>query len=118
MGPEVVRSYQPHNDMTVAQDFLAKNGVKSMQAVLPHLLHERQEGEFDLVVSFAAYGMHIAPGIYIEQLKRVTHPDTVLIFDVRRRQKQWLKQFEEAFGEAREIHSAEKWARMAFRMRG
>lgn len=112
--PEVAWSFEPHNSMTVAFDFLHKNGVTNLSSVGPGRLDTRQKQEFDLVVSFAAYGFHIHPGNYLEDLKQVTHPDTVIILEVRRRKEDWLRMFLEAFGEPKVLERAEKYVRLAF----
>ena len=98
----------------VAQDFQRKNGC-APQFCLPGYLGERQPGEFDLVVSFAAYGFHIAPEVYLTDLKKVTHERTLVVLDVRKRQKKWLEELIGAFGEPTVLLETEKARRLAFR---
>lgn len=113
-NPEVEWSYQPHNCMTTAFDFLHANGVKNVTGIEPAQFGQCQE-KFDLVVSFAAYGFHIHPGNYLEDLKKVIHDKTVLIFDVRKSKPEWLRLFIEAFGVPKTLERAEKYVRLAFR---
>lgn len=113
--PEVKWSFQPHNSMSVAFDFLHKNGVTNVSSVEPGRLDTREKGEFDLVVSFAAYGFHIHPGNYLEDLKKVTHSGTVIILEVRRSKEDWLRAFMEAFGAPKVLERLQKCVRVAFR---
>lgn len=112
-GPEVQWSHKTHNDMSVAFDFLQKNGVKHISSVLPHLFGEVSQ-KFDLVVSFAAYGFHIHPGNYLEDLKKVVRNDTVIILEIRRTKEDWLRMFVEAFGTPVVLEREKKYVRVAF----
>lgn len=114
--PDVVWSYAPHNSFSVAYDFLQKNGVRGVSSILPGYLGEWSGEPFDLVVSFAAYGFHIAPSLYLEQLKTVIHDDTVLVLEVRRMKADWLELFAAAFGAPRILETTEKYMRLAFRV--
>jgi hypothetical protein len=114
--PEVKWSFEPHNSMSVAFDFLRKNGVANVSSVAPGQLDTRQPKEFDLVVSFAAYGFHIHPGNYIDDLKKVTHSGTVIILEVRRTKEDWLRIFVEAFGTPTVLEREKKYVRVAFRV--
>jgi SAM-dependent methyltransferase len=114
--PEVAWSYAPHNSHAVAYDFLHKNGVANVGGIVPGDLGSWSGEPFDLVVSFAAYGFHIHPGIYIEELQKVVDDDTVLILEVRRTKAEWLELFGAAFGVPKVLEKAEKYARLAFRV--
>lgn len=114
--PQVAWSYAPHNSFTVGYDFLHKNGVLNVSSILPGYLGEWSGPPFDLVVSFAAYGFHIHPGLYLDHLQKVIHEDTVIILDVRRTKSDWLELFGSAFGVPRVLEKAEKYARLAFRV--
>lgn len=114
--PVVKQSFESFNDMKVAADFLWKNGIKEFGYCTPgNLKLNPGEPKFDLVVSFFAYGFHIHPGNYLEDLLKVIHKDTVLIFDVRRTKDVWLQLFVEALGIPKVLHRAEKYVRVAFR---
>jgi SAM-dependent methyltransferase len=114
--PNVVWSYAPHNSLSVGYDFLHKNGVTDVSGILPGYLHEWGGPPFDLVVSFAAYGFHIYPDLYLDHLRKVIHDDTVIILEVRRAKTDWLKVLGGAFGVPRVLEKAEKYARLAFRV--
>lgn len=114
-SPEVKWSFEPHNSMTVAFDFLHKNGVTNLSSLGPGNLDKWRGEPFDLVVSFAAYGFHIHPGNYLSDLQKVIHDETVIILDVRKRKEDWLRTFLETFGEPKVLERAEKYVRLAFR---
>lgn len=114
--PPVVRwSFEPYNNMKVAGDFLWKNGVKDFGYYTPgNLALKPGEEKFDLVVSFFAYGYHIHPGNYLEDLMKVTRKDTVVILDVRRAKEVWLQLLVEELGVPKVLHRADKYVRVAF----
>lgn len=114
-SPEVQWSFEPHNSMSVAFDFLHKNGVTNVSSLSPGSLDKWAGEPFDLVVSFAAYGFHIHPGNYLGDLMKVIHPETVVILEVRRTKDDWLRMFIEALGVPKVISKAEKYVRLAFR---
>lgn len=111
--PEVEWSFKPHSNMEVAFDFLSKNGVKKIAGIGPGQLGDVSE-KFDLVVSFAAYGFHIHPGDYFEDLKKVVHPGTVIVLEIRRTKEDWLRMFVEAFGTPTVLEREKKYVRVAF----
>lgn len=104
-------SFLTFNNATVAKDFLAKNGLLGVEyySSVPSGI------KYDFVLSTFAYGFHIHPGNYIDDLKKAVHDQTVLVFDVRRSKKEWLRDFVEAFGPPKVLHSAEKYVRVMFR---
>jgi SAM-dependent methyltransferase len=108
--PVVNASYKTFSNAVVAQDFQVKNGVKAIGCT------DDVPGEkFDLIHSYFAYGFHVHPGDYLADLKKAVHDKTVLIFDVRRSKKEWLREFIEAFGVPKVLFTAEKYVRVAFR---
>ena len=104
-------SFLTFNNAKVATDFLAKNGLLGAKyySSIPTGI------KYDFVLSTFAYGFHIHPGNYIDDLKKAVHDQTVLVFDVRRSKKEWLRDFVEAFGPPKVLHSAEKYVRVMFR---
>ncbi len=108
--PVVHQSFKPFSNAQVAYDFQSKNGVDVVECT--EAVPSRQ---FDLVHSYFAYGFHIHPGDYLPDLKKAVHEKTVLIFDVRRSKKEWLREFVEAFGVPKVLFTAEKYVRVAFR---
>jgi len=114
-SPEVQWSFEPHNSMSVAFDFLHKNGVTDVSSLAPGNLDKWKGEPFDLVVSFAAWGFHIHPGNYIGDLMKVIHDQTVVILEVRRTKDDWLETFIGALGRPKVISRAEKYVRLAFR---
>lgn len=114
-SPEVVWSFEPHNSMSVAFDFLHKNGLTDVSSLSPDGLDKWKGEPFDLVVSFAAWGFHIPPDNYLGDLMKVIHDQTVVILEVRRTKDDWLRTFVEALGVPKVISKAEKYVRVAFR---
>lgn len=102
--PPVVESHdRPFNDMEVSRAFLKANGVDlagfwtPKAAMTKPEAHYRTSMGFDLVVSFAAWGFHIAPGIYAETIHAITRPEAAIIADVRRDRRAWRDEFERWF---------------------
>jgi hypothetical protein len=114
-NPEVDWSFEPHNSMAVAFDFLHKNGVTDVSSLSPGNLDKWKGEPFDLVMSFAAWGFHIHPGNYLGDLMKVIHDQTVVIVEVRRTQEEWLRLFVEALGAPKVLFRANKLVRLAFR---
>lgn len=114
-GPEVLWSFVPHNSMTVARDFLAKNGVNDVSCIAHNALDDWKGEPFDLVVSFAAWAFHFDPGELIPDLKKHIHDGTVIICDVRKSKPEWLRKLVEAFGQPKVLERAEKYVRVSFR---
>jgi hypothetical protein len=110
--PEVICSYKTFNNAKVAKDFHLKNGAPPG---LVDVVQTIPKEKVDLFVSFAAYGFHVHPGNYLDDIVAASHKDTVLIFDVRRTKDVWLQLFVEAFGTPRVLHRADKYVRLAFR---
>lgn len=109
--PEVVSHAQTFNDMEVALDFHRKNGAKNTFGIRPE---EDWRGDFDLIVSFAAFAFHIPPTTYLDQIMACSHKGTVVIFDVRRSKKMWLEQLAEKLGVPQVLAKGEKFVRCAW----
>lgn len=104
-------SWQTFNNAEIGKDFLIRNGLKHVEYVEEVPLAHK----FDLIVSFAAYGFHIHPGNYLGDLKKAVDKYTVLVFDVRRSKKEWLRDLVDVFGPPTKVlHTAEKYVRLAF----
>jgi hypothetical protein len=107
--PVVKNSFNTFSNARVALDFQNKNGPHKVSVV-----HAVPDFKFDLIHSYFAYGFHIHPGNYLADVKRACHDKTVMIFDVRRQKREWLREFVEAFGAPKVLHTAEKYVRLAF----
>lgn len=110
--PEVKSSFKTFNNAKVTLDFQAKNGVTNARVITD----TKPVGVVDLVVSFSAYGFHIHPGDYLQDIKEVIHKDTVILLDVRRTKRVWLELFVGEFGVPKVLHQAEKYVRLGFRV--
>lgn len=108
--PVVKNSYTTFNNAEVAVDFQKKNGVKQAICVR-HIPHDQK---FDLIHSYYAYGFHVHPGNYLDDVKKAMHEKTVCIFDVRRTKREWLRAFVEALGVPKTLAQTEKHVRLAF----
>ena len=80
--PKVLKHDQTFNDMFRSITFLKRNGVEFVSFSTPDNLSDI--GQFDLVVSFAAWCFHFHPKIYLDYVVKHCHATTVLILDVRR----------------------------------
>lgn len=108
--PVVRASYKTFSNAVVAQDFQVKNGVKCIGCAdaVPDV-------KFDLIHSYFAYGFYIHPGDYLADIKKASHENTVLIFDVRRSKREWLREFAYSWTrQPRILFTAEKYVRVAF----
>lgn len=106
--PVVEQSFKTFSNFDVAHDFLIKNGLKKVAPLGQPMM------KFDLIHSYFAYGFHIHPGDYLDSIRIMRHKDTVLIFDVRKSKKEWLRDLVTAFGTPKVLFSAEKYVRLAF----
>lgn len=114
-SPEVNWSFEPHNSMSVAFDFLHKNGVTDVSSLAPGQLDKWKGEPFDLAVSFAAWGFHFHPGDYLLDLMKVIHEGTVVVVEVRRTKEEWLRVLVESLGTPIVLSKADKYVRLAFR---
>lgn len=80
--PERVIHNQPFNNRVLALGFQYRHGVNA-QALIPEFLGQTKVGEFDLVVSFAAWGFHIPVKDYLDYVMDHTNRDTAFIVDAR-----------------------------------
>lgn len=110
--PVVKNSFTTFSNLTVARDFLRKNGVLTVNP--DDAVVFKPGRKYDLIHSYFAYGFHIHPGNYLRDIKDVMHKDTVCIFDVRRSKREWLREFIEVLGQPKVLHQAEKYVRLAF----
>jgi SAM-dependent methyltransferase len=94
--PEVASHHQPFNNAALTQDFLRSNGVKNHKHYPAGA--QKFDEKFDLVWSFAAWGFHIYPGDYLDQVKEALAPKAVVVLDVRKTKDHWLAMFIHAFG--------------------
>lgn len=107
------RHAQTFNNARIAADFLSLNGVPGISVQSPEW-DFNTSNKFDLVISFASFGFHYPPSVYLDRIARIITPQTVLIFDVRR-DRDWERNFLEAFGPARIVAEGRKFQRMVFR---
>lgn len=100
------------NNMEVARDFLAKNGVSSFDYFTPALGDARP---FDLVCSFGSWCFHYEPSVYLDFVQRCCRPGTVLILEVRRNRPAWRAELTKAFALQRVAFDSPKYQRLVFR---
>ncbi len=107
--PMVRNSFQTFNNARVAINFHRKNN-NEVQVV-----RDVPREKFDLIYSFFAYGFHIPPEDYLESVVHAAHSTTVLVFDVRKSKKEWLRQFVLKWPlQPKVLFNAEKYVRLAF----
>lgn len=124
--PIVDRHNQTFNDMNIARNFLFQNGVKIFNYITPGEVatkkiagniqeYERfSQQRFDLVISFGAWCFHFPPGMYIDFVKSVIKPGTVLILDGRNDKMSWLYELIDAFGPGEIVRISKKFTKYQF----
>lgn len=114
-APVVKEHSQTFNNMTVAKDFLKKNGVQKFKGYSPRDgVRTRGDAKYDLIVSFASYCFHYGPMVYMDFVKNHSHKDTVFIFDVRKEKSDWIKQLFDNLGHGEVIWEGKKAVRIAY----
>ncbi len=111
-APKVDWHFKTFSNQERALDFLKGNGVKFPCYFSPQ--NWPKDAKADLITSFAAYCFHIPAGDYIEEIKRSSHKDTVLIIECRKTRRDWLEVLVRAFGRPQVLHTTEKMVRCAF----
>lgn len=113
--PRVVTHSQTFNDMSIAKDFLKKNGVKNFGFTSPaDTVKKRGWIKYDLIFSFASYCFHYAPKVYLDYILHHSHKDTVFIFDVRKDKLSWQEDLNEALKPMGIIWEGKKAVRMVY----
>lgn len=95
--PAVELHRSTFNNMRVAQDYLRANGVRKFAFIDANDAHRRVTARYDLIVSFKSWCFHYEPARYLDLVLAASHPETVLILDVRRDKPEWLKTLSEHF---------------------
>lgn len=113
--PRVDWHFKTFSNQARALDFLKQNDVKFGCYFSPQTWPTGHKA--DLVVSFAAYCFHIPVQDYIEEMKRSSHKNTVIIIEVRKSRRDWLEVLVRAFGRPQVLHTTEKMVRCAFQCR-
>lgn len=103
---------QTFNDMAVARDFLAKNGVDKFSYYAPSALGEPRK--FDLILSFGSWCFHYEPKTYLAFARACCKPGTVIILDVRKSKDLWVRQLKSTWKLSAIIHISHKRDRMVF----
>lgn len=118
--PLVERHDLTFNDMQVSEAFMAANGVEldgfyppSAGGSRPQERYRRTMG-FDLVVSFAAWGFHITPGVYLRLVSGSTRDGAAIIVDVRRDKPAWRTEFERYFNFIAVVEEGTKYDRCVY----
>lgn len=120
-APVMNKHAETFSSMAAASKFLTANGVPLDHFSYYDPAHIRGEGHpamghpFDLIISCASYCFHYNPETYLEFVARCCHPETVLIFDVRREYRTWHYVLEERFARVAIAYEGKKFQRMVFR---
>ena len=77
-----------YNSLEATRVFCTANGIPGEKLVFHNAENDQWQSEiaglrFDLIYSFAAIGFHWSIHMYLDQLRRQCHPDTLLIFGMR-----------------------------------
>lgn len=111
--PVMNRHCQTFNDMGVAADFLARNGVHKFSYRTPVDLGAPRP--FDLVISLGSWCFHYEPKAYLGFVRACCRPGTVIILDVRKQKTEWMRQLKSTWQWVAVIHITHKRDRMVFR---
>lgn len=106
------------NDMLVAADFLAKNGVdpdSALSCLRPGAT--RAGNRFDLVISLGSWCFHYPPATYLELVRECLKPGGVLIVDVRARRNDWHAELAREFEFKATAYMASKFNRNVYHAR-
>lgn len=107
--PEVTLHRETFNSMSVAQEFLAINGVTRFAYIDANNAHRRISGAVDLIVSCKSWCFHYAPSKYIDLVKSACHSDTRIFIDLRYGKLQWRDELEKEFSFEKHIYGGLKF---------
>lgn len=113
--PKVDWHFKTFSNQARALDFLKQNDVQFPCYFSPQNWPTGHKA--DLITSFAAYCFHIPAGDYIDQIKKSSHENTVVIIEVRKTRRDWLEVLVRAFGKPVVLAQTEKMVRCAFRVK-
>jgi SAM-dependent methyltransferase len=72
-------------DLNKTRNFLLANRVPWTNIYITNILQELfPSGPFDLIMSFSSWGFHYPISRYLDDVRRVSHPQTRLVLDLRR----------------------------------
>tara|TARA_B100001093_G_C26668935_1_gene945321 strand:- start:340 stop:864 length:525 start_codon:yes stop_codon:yes gene_type:complete len=73
---------EAYNDLILQKNFLMMNGMQGNQInIFDYDKDSLPEIKFDVIISLLSLGYHYTFDLYIEYLKKVSKPDTKIIFD-------------------------------------
>lgn len=106
-------SYKTFNNMEVAEDFLALNGVHNFHYFDPEKLGNPEP--MDIIISINSWCFHYPPEQYIEFVRSCCHKNTVMFIDVRTG-KNYLNDLVDVFGTPFiNVYEAEKYFRFMWK---
>ena len=74
-----------YNSFKLAEELLTSNGIQAgLIKFLDAAKNQFPKGKFDVVYSFLSWGFHYPVDLYLERVKNVITPATVVILDVRK----------------------------------
>lgn len=112
--PEVIRHDQTFSNHVVARKFLHDNGVDCF-AFYSTASSSQDLRKFDLITSFAAWGFHIAPSVYLPRVLNSLADNAVLVLDVRKDKRDWMAELVYALGEPQHtLEEGKKHVRLAW----
>lgn len=116
--PEMKLHRQTFNNMTVARDFLNKNGVDNVVAFNANDPVKWVDlGKVDLVISLGSWCFHYPPKAYMSFVLSKCHMATVVIVDVRKEKPEYLDQLSRNFEMLGVAYEMPKFSRIVFRPR-
>lgn len=111
--PEVITHNQTFSNHIVAREFQKANGFHG-GVFHPTSVDTATLGDFDVILSFAAWCFHIEPKYYLNRVEQARREDTVIILDVRKGKLDWLAQLTKAFGVPETLEEGKKYVRLVW----
>jgi hypothetical protein len=113
---KVMRHDTPFNSMEATLELLDANGLSLHDYIKPEMIPSGCEryGFYGLVVSFAAWGFHFSPDLYLDFVLRNTKPGVMVIMDLRCGKEQWKAALDRELKFVGIAHSERKFDRMVY----
>ncbi len=107
--PIVAKHAETFSSAPALSEFYYANGVQV--TAIPPSTKSFGPGKYDIVTSFAAWGFHIPPNVYLSRVKEVLADEATVIIDVRRGRHDWVEEFQDAFGQGAVVFELPKLVR-------
>jgi SAM-dependent methyltransferase len=117
-SPDCEKHASTFNDMGVARQFLALNGVSKMTYIDANDAHRFATGTYDLIVSFKSWCFHTPPELHLPLVLQACRPGTRIIVDMRGGQRAMRGEGSNADADAEKAYEYMRTMTKYFRHRG